>query len=203
MGQPGVKQSVSGVLACWFDDSPLCESDDITALMAAEAESEISTSSQPVVSDLVEIMDAITDAGASPEPACSEPPAASIRAVAENTEANRTSPFTYHGCTSVYDVINRICQSNESPFYQWLKRNCLESEFVERIQSLEQRWAPDGTFCAVRRTDNGFVHTIVLKDNNTKSTQRVTAPDGTVLLHITASGHLIEGAARHTTLLSA
>jgi hypothetical protein len=199
MAEPVGKQ-ISGVLACWFDEPADSVSTVATtntpAVHQAPAFS-ISVEPTPVEADeattastrFFDLMAAVNgkqllpDLGL-PRPDKADTPQVAVQPDPVGIEKPRK--------VSAQQLVTEICQSHDSPLYQWLQRNQLAAEFDHNTHSVEQRWSPDGTYCSVRRTRNGFTHTIVLKESNTRSTQRVTGPDGTVLLHISASGAVIE-----------
>lgn len=208
MAEPSGKQSISGVLACWFDEPADCSPAASVATLnppasivaapavqfAPQTASDGPSPAAQATSRFFDLMEAINDKHVLPDVFVprsdkAEKPLAFPVAQPQQPAPVKSQPVKK---ISAQQIVSEICQSHDSPLYQWLMRNQLAAEFDLHTHSVEQRWSPDGTYCSVRRTANGYTHTIVLKDNNTRTSQRITGPDGNVLLHISASGALIE-----------
>ena len=91
---------------------------------------------------------------------------------------------------SFQDLITNIFHSQESRSYQFLQAQGLAVEFDQRGVSLEQRWNTDGSFCAVRRTANGYSHTVMLKSDGSSCGERITGPSGPIA-QVTAQGAIV------------
>jgi hypothetical protein len=167
-----------------------------TAVMA-KAAPEAPYDGQQAMSSLINLMEAIHDRHMLPElmvPGGGRNEAPLMRPEsdakpASNPIANpQPSAPTYR--PSFQELICRIYQSPESRSYQWLQMQGLAIEFDQRAVSLEQRWNTDGSFCAVRRTANGYSHTVMLKADGSCAGERITGPAGPIA-QFTANGNVM------------
>ncbi|HEY9789905.1 MAG TPA: hypothetical protein V6D22_05885 [Candidatus Obscuribacterales bacterium] len=208
MGEPISKAPINGVLSCWFDDEPAQGDQTPVDVQPTYPHPQVATpapqthsSPQPVapqaiqpqalpydgqqaMSSLLNLMEAIHDRHMLPDimvPAAGRHEAPLMRPENDAKPAQaipQPSAPTYR--PSFQELICRIYQSPESRSYQWLQMQGLAIEFDQRAVSLEQRWNTDGSFCAVRRTANGYSHTVMLKADGSCAGERITGPSGPI-----------------------
>jgi hypothetical protein len=203
---------INGVLSCWFDDEPTEIAAPAVAAAPAPTQQAVhpaalttaTLQAAPVVqhngeqasSRLQDLMEAINDRHSLPDmfmphggrqEAPAPRPEHEPKPHLSNQLSTRIAP-AYR--PSFQDLVTKVFASPESRSYQWLVQQGLDSEFDQRAVSLEQRWNTDGSFCAVRRTANGFAHTVMLKPDGSCCGERITGPTGPIA-QFTATGSIV------------
>jgi hypothetical protein len=201
MGKPFGNSPISGVLSCWFDEpTEETPSINIPTAHASVAHAAVAAPVAPVATlekpsqpaqnarqtsrsllDMIGAMNGQADLFAAPGD-CSE----SAEAVpAAPRKVQKTA-----GKFSFREAVNKVFDSPESRSYQWLQQQGLAGEFSSMAVSLEQRWNTDGSYYAVRRTANGYTHTVMLKADGSCCGERITGPTGP-LAQFTPNGVIV------------